>query len=189
MTDDELIAGCLAGRKESWELFCERFSKLIHWSVRETLSDSSFRDRPDLREDIFQEIFRKLLDREELGRLRQAQSVRKFLAVMACHATMDRMKKLRREEVLRGSDEEALQRLNLDIAEGAASREHREILSGGLATLRPQERAALEFYYLEGLSHRSIGELLGLTEDSIEALIRRTREKMKGLLKERGLEL
>ena len=199
MTDEELIAGCLAGHKKSWDRFCDRFSKLIHWSIRQTLADSSFRGRQELCGEIFQEIFRKLLERGELSKLKQVDSVRKFLSVLSCHATMDRLKRLRVEESLTFNPEEkeeaapgterfAVFTTREDVSKKAANDEHREILSRALASLRPKERAALEFYYLEGLSHRSIGELLGDTEDSIETLIRRTWEKMRQTLLEKGVE-
>jgi len=192
LTDQELIAGCLGGRKESWDLFCERFSKLIHWGIRRTLDNSSFRGRREISDDIFQDIFKRLLDRNELAKLKEADSVRKFLSVMACNAALDRVRILRRHEAQvpdPGEDSSADEGAHdLDPASEAVTRESREILGRTLDALKPKERSVLESFYLDGLSHKTIAERWGFSEDGVEALIRRTREKLKQALSEKGLE-
>lgn len=192
MSDEELIAGCLSGRKESWDFFCDRFSKLIHWSILRTLDNSSFKGRREISDDIFQDMFRRLLDRNELAKLKEAVSVRKFLSVMASNAALDRVRVLRRHEAqvsdpVEGSlaDEESL---DSDPASIAAANECREILGRTLDSLKPKERSILESFYLDGLSHKAIGDRWGSSEDGVEALIRRTREKLKQVLGAKGLE-
>ena len=194
MTDSELIAGCLAGKQSSWDLFCDRFSKLIHWSIRKTLAESSFKERRDIAEDIFQDVFRKFLDRNELARLKDTESIRKYLFVTACHAAKDRMKILRRHETLTHSAEDCdspigeLIKGGTDPSAEASGNERRDILDQTLEGLKSKEREAMELFYLEGFSHKSIAALLGYTENGVEALIRRTREKLRQALSEKGLE-
>ena len=192
MTDAELITGCLAGHQESWDLFCERFSKLIHWSIRRTLDRSPYRGRREISDDIFQDVFKRLLDRNELAKLKEADSVRKFLSVMSCNATFDRIKILRRQETQApeiGEEpgiEESVR--DFDPASEAVARECRDILDRMLEALKPKERSVLESFYLDGLSHKVIAERWGFSEDGVEALLRRTREKLKQALGEKGLE-
>ena len=192
MTDEELIAGCLEGRKDSWDLFCERFSKLIHWSIRRTLDRSPFRGRQEILEDIFQDVFKRLLDRNELAKLKQTISLRKFLCVTACNAALDRVRMLKHRETQgEESDEESSAYESVcvpDPASEAVANESREILSLMLDTLKTKERSVLESFYLDGLSHKVIAQRWGFSEDGVEALIRRTREKLKQTLGRRGLE-
>lgn len=192
MTDEELIAGCLLGSKDSWDFFCERFSKLIHWSIRRTLDHSSYRGRREILDDIFQDVFKRLLDRNELAKLKEAVSVRKFLSVMASNAAIDRVRILRRHEA-RCSDpfEEALTGGGFpdpDPAIEAGVNESREILGRILDALKPKERSVLESFYLDGLSHKVIAQRWGISVDGVQALIRRTREKLKQALDEKELE-
>lgn len=192
MTDEELVAGCLAGRKDSWDLFCERFSKLIHWSIRRTLDRSQFRGRQEILEDVFQDVFKRLLDRNELAKLRQTVSVRKFLCVTACNTALDRVRMLRVREVQPEEPEEETSDYESvcvsDPASEAVSNESREILGRMLDALKPKERSMFESFYLDGLSHKIIAERWGFSEDGVEALIRRTREKLRQALGEKGLE-
>ncbi len=111
---------------------------------------------------------------------------------MACNATLDRVKILRRHEArVLGPDEGFLAGEGThgsDPASEAAARECREILNGTLEALKPKERSALESFYLDGLSHQMIAQQWSLSVDGVEALIRRTREKLKQALSEKGLE-
>lgn len=192
MTDEELIAGCLLGSKDSWDFFCERFSKLIHWSIRRTLDHSSYRGRREILDDIFQDVFKRLLVRNELAKLKEAVSVRKFLCVMACNTAIDRVRVLRRHEARLSDpmDEPPPEGGFSDThpATEAGANECREILRRTLEALKPKERSVLESFYLDGLSHKTISERWGLSVDGVEALIRRTREKLKQALGEKGME-
>ncbi|HTL71104.1 MAG TPA: sigma-70 family RNA polymerase sigma factor [Candidatus Eisenbacteria bacterium] len=196
--DRGLVSACIEGRAGAWEAFVARFSRLIFWSVRKTLAGTRFAGRPGLCEDIFQEIFARLLERGELARLREVSSLRKFLSVSACHRTLDRVKSLSREEARTVSPsaggeagpepEWELASSLPDPSETAASKERESALASVLAALEPRERFCVEMHYLEGMTHREIGALLGIPQDTVSTVIRRTREKLKSRLTEAGLE-
>src|SRR3989338_5933705 len=95
-SDAEIVAGCLAGRKDSWDLFVERFSRLVYWCIRRTLKNGAFRGQEDIADEIFQEIFRKLLENNSLSALRDRDSLRKFLIIAAVRGTRDKIKWLER---------------------------------------------------------------------------------------------
>ena len=185
LDDQELVAGCLRGDRASWEIFVDRFARLVHWSIRRTLENSSFKARQDLCEDIFQEFFRKLLEREELSRLRDASSVRKFLSVGAANLALDKIKIRSRYE---RSSEEELASVMGDSGHEAAEREASFLVQETVEELSAKERACMELHYLEGKSHREIGEILKLPQDTVSTVIRRTREKLKQRLIEKGLD-
>ncbi|HTL70028.1 MAG TPA: sigma-70 family RNA polymerase sigma factor [Candidatus Eisenbacteria bacterium] len=193
--DRQLISACLEGRAGAWEAFVGRFSRLIFWSVRKTLAGTRFAGRPGLCEDVFQEFFARLLEKGELARLREASSLRKFLSVSACHRTLDRVKAMSREEAKTVSpDAEGpepgweLETRLPDPSQEAARREREVVLGAVLASLEPRERFCVEMHYLEGLTHREIAAVLGIPQDTVSTVIRRTREKLKSRLTEAGLE-
>lgn len=184
MSDGELIAGCLLGKKESWDAFVERFSRLIYWSAQEALTTSPYRGRKDLIEEIFQDVFCKLLEKDELSRLREAASVRKFLIIMACHAAMDKTKSLSRQEKRSGEADsdsmlDLLPSLVKDPAEQLKSGERDAVIAGVLDALPPKDRACVELHYLDGKTHREIAEILGMEQEAVSTVIRRTRELLK----------
>lgn len=50
--------------------------------------------------------------------------------------------------------------------------------------LKPQERAMMWLAYVEGASHREIGEALGVREGSVRVLLFRTRQKLAAMIKD-----
>ena len=190
--DEKLIAGCLARDKGSWDAFVDRFSRLVWWSIRKTLSGTRYQDREDIFEDIFQDVFERLLERGELEKLRSAESIRKFLSVMACHLALDRVKNVSRLE----KKSAAMDAVPADIAakdgrdprSEAMAREADAELALALRGLSAKERACIELRYLEGLPDVRIGAILGLPVDTVSSIVRRSREKLRKILSEKGLE-
>ena len=192
--DQELISGCLSGDAACWRVFVERFSRLVHWSIRRTLASSAQSGREDLGRELFQELFERLLEKNELGRLREAGSVRKFLAVMACHMTLDRVKSLSRH-AKKNSSLESLLENNEDAALGFVPEdpllrgELGGVLGAALGELTPKEHSCIQFYYEEGKTHLEIGHLLGMPENTVSTVLRRTRDKLRQKLSEKGYEI
>lgn len=190
-SDQDLIAGCIEGKRDSWDTFVERFSRLIYWGIFKTLEGTGFQESTDLCNEIFQEIFTRLVEREQLKGLRELTSIRKFLSVMTCRATLDKLKALRRHEkshidmekviLEEGSPEGSVMEATADVRE-------REIIIGAvLESLSPKERACVEFYYLDGKTHRHIGEILGMPQDTVSSITRRAKEKLKLRLADKGI--
>lgn len=149
--------------------------------------------REEFSREVFQELFERLLEKNELERLRTVHSVRKFLSVMACHMTLDKLKGLSRyakknfslESVVLNNEDPALGFLPADPM---LQREFDGIFGDAMSALSPKERACLQFYYEEGKTHLEIGRLLGLPESTVSSVLRRTREKIQKKLSEKGYE-
>jgi len=182
--DQELISACLSGRKDAWDAFVDRFSRLIYWGIRRTLAGTPFVERVDLCGEIFQELFERLVAKDELARLRDAQSVRKFLSVMACRETLDKIKMLSRLEKRQVSGE--FLSAPADPSGTAHGREVNDAVAEVLDDLTPKERACVELCLLDGKTHREAGETLGLPADTVSTVIRRAKEKLKAKLTDKG---
>lgn len=183
-TDESLVSACLARREGAWDAFVDRFSRLIYWAVRRSLEKTPLDGREDVVADIFQDIFRRLLERDELSKLRDRASLKRFLCVMACHETLDRAKASTRHE----SKKVSLDDLSVPTPGPDFLGEERErLLKQAISELSPKERACVEFHYLEEMTHRDISEVLGLPQDTVSSIIRRTREKLRALLEQKGL--
>ena len=182
----------MEGKKAAWDIFVERFSKLIYWSIHKTLEASSFRERKELTQEIFQEVFKRLLEKEELSRLQNVDGLKKFLTVMACHAAMDKIKSLSRREnrYLSGTGfgEGAHWQLGSDSnpANEIASREQQALIAQVFNELPAKERFCME-WCLEGKTHREISDILGIPQDTVSSLIRRTKDKLKKIFIEKNI--
>ena len=187
--DEKILSGCLRGEKRAWDDFVERYSKLVYWSIWKVLAGSRAPDKQEACREMFQEFFRRMLERPLLEKLSQAQNVPKYLEVTARHLVLERF---RRSEVLERTerpDEGADSRSTAaDPAEEAAQAERRTILEAVLGRLKPKERECLELHYLDGHSHQRIGELLGMPRDTVSSILLRTREKLKQRLQKRGIQ-
>ncbi|MBI4432958.1 MAG: sigma-70 family RNA polymerase sigma factor [Candidatus Omnitrophica bacterium] len=184
MTDEALLAACLEGKREAWRLFVERFAGLIHWSIRKTLEGTIFSRNSDLWDEIFQEVFTSLFEKNELARLKVVGSLKKYLTVAACRAALDKAKMLSR------ADKNTFPIDGLDLvmdSEGPEDRERERLLETALGELEPKDRACLEFCVVDGKTHREVGLILGIPRDTVSTIVRRTKEKLKTRLDGKGI--
>ena len=199
LEDEELVLGCLKGDQKAWGSFVQRFSKLIYWSICQTIQKQPLGGVDELCEEVFQEVFRKLLEKEELSKLRDIKNLRKYLSVISCHAAMDKLKSLGRYEkknisteaaFFSNGEEAASPILNMteeSPAERTLSREKDALVAETLEGLSPKERACIEYHYLDGMTHRQIAAILGFSQDTVSTIIRRAKEKLRKNFTEKGL--
>ena len=188
--DQELIAGCLRGEAAAWDLFVERFAKLVHWSIRKSFDYSPPGGREEFCREVFQDFFQQLIDKNELSKLREVRNLRRFLVVMASHLALDRLKSLSRhakkmrpaEDLLPSEEETVLS----NVKDGQDITDRDEILNGSLQDLSVKERACLEFFVVEGKTASQVGLILGIPENTVHSIVRRTKEKLKDKLIKRG---
>ena len=172
----------MAGEPGAWDTFVERFARLIYWSIRRTLETSSFSSRNDLVDDIFQEVFAELFEKDSLNKLRDARNIRRFLVVTAAHRTSNKVRELSKAEK---------RTVEIDLgaehaAPEAADSETDSLVGAVIAELKPKERYCVEQHYMHGRTHAEIAEVLGLPRETVSSVIRRSHEKMEKKLKERG---
>ncbi len=186
LSDSELIHACIRKDKKAWDLFVESFSKLIYWNIRKVFAAYAFVNREELVQEVFQQVFERLIEKEELKKLQNSQSLRKFISVMAAHAALDRAKALGRFEkrVVSGEIPEATTAET--PASVASANETTELIESVLNELSVRERTCVEFYYFNELTSREIGNILDITEDAVSAVVRRAKEKIRAGLTERG---
>ncbi len=186
LSDEELVNGCLAGNKKSWDIFVERYAKLIYWSIRKTLNASAFSKRAHWVDEIFQEVFEKFLENNILASLENVKSLKGFICITACHLTLDKIKAASRREIKSVSIEAGVLLESLDPASQALSKEKETLVENALGGLSEKERFCIELHYLEGRTHNEISGILGLPQDTVSTIIRRSKEKMKKSFEEKG---
>ena len=189
--EETLLSACLRAEKGAWDEFIRRYSKLVYWSIRQTLGQSRFHSRQDWAGDIFQDVFQKLFERNDILRLDDAQNIRKFLVVLSANLTLDRVKSVSRLEdksiFMDDGDSgiEAPSFFNPD--EAAARNEKQEIITEVLRGLGARERACLEMDVFDGKKHREISAILGISQDNVSSIIRRAKDKIREKFVKKGI--
>lgn len=195
--DETLLAACLRGDAGAWDEFVKRYSRLIYWSIRQTVRQSRFGAREDLVGDVFQDVFGKIFEKSAMLRLNDARNIRKFLVVLSANLTLDRLKGLSRLEgksvYLDAPEGEAglcgpIDTLESGPAGTAARKERQAIVVDVLGGLSTREKACLEMHFFDGRTHREIALVLGLPQDTVSSIIRRAKEKIKDKFIKKGLD-
>ena len=62
-----------------------------------------------------------------------------------------------------------------------------EVFYAAVQELKPLEKAVI-FYFMEGMSHKEIGDNLGLSEGNARVKLNRTKEKLQFIIKKNGYE-
>jgi RNA polymerase sigma factor (sigma-70 family) len=188
----ELIRGCLDGRKSSWDSFVDRYSRLVYWSVWKILKNQNDPVKVELCREIFQDFFEKALERKYLERLLSAKNLRNYIQSMVCHLTFDRLRHVSRQ----GRLESPIESLDLETSEVGAGPDMREVVAGeeikgvlnvALGALSAKEKSCVELCYLDGRTHREIGLLLNMPQDTVSTVLRRSKERLKKALEEKGI--
>lgn len=202
--DQELIESCIKKDKRAWDIFVERYSKLVLWAVRNRLTRFRYNFDNDDVEDIHQEVFISLWSSNKLAQIKDRRKVAGWIAMVAGNAAIDYFKKMKRqmppnaisifEEAISSAEGEGktLEEL-LPAKIGNPGREFhlnelRAILDATLESLAPKEKMVIKLNLLHGMKHREIAEALKLPINTISTIMARTKGELKEKLKRKGIE-
>lgn len=151
-----------------FEAFYLRTARTLHGYLCRLSGD------PATADELLQEAYIRMLgvpDMEEAGR-------KAYLYKTATNLLRDRWRRLQREKKwweLSVLTEHVHQNFNLPVD-----------MASVFDALTVQERAILWLAHVEELSHREIGLVLGVKEQSVKVMVFRAREKAKCLLEKAG---
>lgn len=203
-TDQELIENCIKKDKRAWDIFVERYSKLILWAIRERLTRFRYNfDNEDVK-DIHQEIFVSLWSSNKLAQIRDKGKIAGWITMVAGNAAIDYFKRIKRqmppnaisifEEVISSAEGEGktLEEL-LPAQTGNPSRElHlnelREVLQTVIDSLEPKQKMVVKLNLLHEMKHREIAEAMNLPLNTVSTIIARMKEELKEKLRRKGIE-
>jgi RNA polymerase sigma factor (sigma-70 family) len=103
-TDAQLVSRCRAGEAEAWNELVERFSRYVY-----AIAVQAFRFPQHDAEDAFQEVFARIY--EHLGRLRNDEAIRPWIAQLTRRVCIDRLRVAGREGLF---DPDELETAELD---------------------------------------------------------------------------
>lgn len=172
--DLDLVARCRAGDSEAFaELYRQHATRLFHLTLRMA---GSADDAEDLLQDVFLQAHRKL------GAFRGESSLGTWLYRLATNLCLDY---LRSRQVKMG-------RLTGSLDDDGAAEPaspplttpiDRMALDQAIAELPPGCRAAFVLHDIEGLDHREVASLLGVSEGTSKSQLHKARMKLRAMLK------
>lgn len=151
-----------------FEAFYLRTARTLHGYLCRLSRDSATAD------EVLQETFIRMLNVPAMDEAAR----RAYLYKTATNLLRDRWRRLKREKKwweLSVLTEHVHQNFNLPVD-----------MASVFDALSPQERAILWLAHVEELSHREIGAVLSVKEQSVKVMVFRAREKAKGLLEKAG---
>jgi RNA polymerase sigma factor (sigma-70 family) len=141
-----------------------------------------YMDEPEDREDLFQEIVLQLW--KSYGTFRGESQISTWMYRVAVNSALTFFKKEKKKpDNIRMHPEMDLKDDNDEM--------HRETqldyFYKAVQLLNPVEKALI-FLFLEGQSHKEIGQNLGITEVNARVKLNRTKDKLQDIIKKQGYE-
>lgn len=182
----KIIEGCLNKDKKSWDIFVQRYSKLIYWAIRKRLAVSSFESSQDDIDCIFQEVFVSILNGGKLFQLKDIKTIATWLAVIASNKTVDFMRCKIKEGKRFVIEMPVLK--DDKFEEELYKRDLLNVLGNIIDTLPIKEKIVISLNLIEDRTHKEIAEITTMPVNTVSTIIARTKEKVKKGLEKMGLK-
>jgi RNA polymerase sigma factor (sigma-70 family) len=172
LSDARLVARCREGDEAAWNELVTRFSRYVY-----AIIGQGFGLRAENAEDVFQEVFARAY--QHLGRLREDEAIRPWLAQLTRRLCIDQLRSGSREQL---SDED-LEPTDVDetldtLVEALAVHE-------ALAELPEHCQEILDRFFARDESYQTIGAALDIPAGTIASRISRCLAKLRELFEGR----
>jgi RNA polymerase sigma factor, sigma-70 family len=166
MVDDDLVHLYAAGCNEAFNELLMRYDAYVHTYIRYSISDE------DQVEDVFQEVFIKVMLTIRQGRYTAEGKFKSWLGRVAHNLVIDhfrRQKARGTSQPIESNDpEQPLQTLqvpssDLSAEEAIIFREHLTDLSEGIRNLSQEQQEVVRLRYWEDMSFKEIAEQTGVS--------------------------
>ena len=173
-TDAQIVSRCRAGDEDAWNELVERFSRYVY-----AIAVQAFRLEPHDAEDVFQDVFARVY--EHLGRLRNDEAIRPWIAQLTRRLCIDRLRAGGREGPVDPDDMEVG-----EVDETLGRLDEAMTVRAGLEAVGDACREILDRFFCRDESYRAIGEALDLPSGTIASRISRCLSKLRAELEGRS---
>ena len=173
----ELIQRILKGDDAAFACLVRKYQKQVHAHAWRKVGD--FHLAEDITQETFLQVYRKL------ATLKDPSQFPAWLHVITNRRCLAWLRKKRIQT-------HPLEEMAIEIAEKTSYSSHvaaaqaesaaeakRELVRNLLARLKESDQTVIRLYYLSEMTYAEIGELLGVSADTIRIRIRRARERLK----------
>ncbi len=188
LSDQSLVARCINGDRLAWDKFVERFSRLILWAIKEKLRHTNFHYAQQDVEDIFQNVFCLLWEKEKLQQIRNKEKISGWLAMVAANCAVNYFRNKREGLLRKELLPERVHSSDCSAGEIIDQQKLHSILEQIFSYLPTRERIIFKLNYLYDKTHQEIGKILKMPQSSISSIIKRTKQRLKEELNRQGWE-
>ncbi len=193
--EDELglVQRCIAGETGAWGALMKQYGALVAHAVRTTFLRVLKQADPNIVDDAVQAVWLSLCA-DGCRRLRGFESksaLSTWLTVLSTRRALDYIRSEMRKGSLRhvhldDEQRDLVKELQAPEAEEQFSMDEVFVLYEALERMPEDDRLILKMYYLDGLSYRSIAEVLKVAPNTVSSYILRARDKLKKCIRERA---
>jgi RNA polymerase sigma-70 factor (ECF subfamily) len=181
-----LVQRCVSGEAEAWREIMTKYGALVAHGVRTTFMRVLKQADPNLVDDAVQSVWLSLCA-DGCRRLRGFQSksaLSTWLTVISTRRALDYIRTEMRKGSMRhvhldDEDRDLVKELRAPEAEEQFSLDDVFVLYEALEKLPEDDKLILKMYYLDGLSYRSIAEVIRVAPNTVSSYILRARDKLK----------
>jgi len=163
-----LVARIRSGEPQAMSELYDRYSKIVYGVALRVLQDAA------AAEDVLQDVFLQLWRNPDAFDASRG-SLAAWLAVITRHRSIDRLRQRRPETDI----EECVITSGPDLRDETERALMVEKVRGALADMNPDQRAALELAFFEGLTHSEIAEKTGEPLGTIKTRIRTGLQQLR----------
>ncbi len=186
-----LVQGCVSGSAEAWRTLMKQYGALVAHAVRSTLLRVLKQADPNLVDDAVQTVWLALCA-DQCRRLRGFEgnsALSTWLTVLSTRRALDYIRSELRKGAMRhvhldDENRDLIKELQAPGDEEQFSMDELFLLYEAMERLPEDDRLILKMYYLDGLSYRSIAEVLKVAPNTVSSYILRARDKLKKCMKE-----
>lgn len=197
MSPEELIQRCKCRENPAWDEFIRRYKGLVARSVRYKLAKLNAHIARNSSEDIVQDVFFSIWDKDKLTGLKDIECLESWLVMLSINAAANycRDREIRQAENTLSLDEpahpgedsptlgEVLPSASFNTNDLIVSGETSFMLEQEMAALDWREQLALKLNIFDGKKQREIADIMALPEGTVATLIRRAKERLRERLK------
>jgi RNA polymerase sigma-70 factor (ECF subfamily) len=181
MDERQLIDRCIRGESGAWELLVREYGPSVHDAARFTLRRVLGSAQDEDIENVYQGVLLGLCDRDahRLKLFQSRSSFRTWVTSVTVRFSLNYIRTEKRKGSLKymGLDAAAAELPDRDLMPDDA--EERERLHRALEKIPSREKLILKLFYFDGLSYKSIAEVLRIPVNSVSPLLIRAKDSLR----------
>lgn len=197
LSEKTLLNRCLAGERDAWEIFVEKYSDLVYHTIHKILRiyayDFMYQDIEDLHNGIFLSLVES--DYKKLRQYRGINgcTVASWIMSIATNMTLNFITRNKIHVSIdeASDDKESLKDIIPDcqpsVLEQLTDSEQNELLRQLMEGLNPSDKLFLKYYYEDDLAPEEIASIMSLSVSAIYSKKSRIIDKLRNIAREKNL--
>ena len=181
MDERQLIDRCIRGEAGAWDHLVREYGPSVHDAARFTLRRVLGSAQQEDIENVYQGVLLGLCDREahRLKLFQNRSSFRTWVTSVTVRFSLNYIRTEKRKGSLKylALDDSAAELPDRDLLPNDA--EERERLHRALEKIPPREKLILKLFYFDGLSYKSIAEIMRIPVNSVSPLLIRAKDSLR----------